>query len=285
MARKYTKRDHTPRFCKCGCGNSISIRSLQGWAAGHNSNKNMSGFLAATKRKHAAAVLSRGERKLCQCGCGELATLGRKWVYRHVKNSLTREQALAAGKKAAATRKARGYVWSDERRAAHKLMLSSDEYRNKVSAGLRRHMDTPTPARLAWFDRMAAKGFGGSKYVRGNFYSVKMQETFHYDSSWELVRLAALEASSDVLSFCRLPARIMYRANPVTDDGRNHWYYPDFGIEMRDGTYVIEEIKPLTQLAYKRNPLKSKAGERYCKLKGYQYRVITSLEDCKVISR
>ena len=70
-------------------------------------------------------------------------------------------------------------------------------------------------------------------------------------------------------------------------DGKTHCYYPDYFIEMTDGTYIVIEIKPSSQTkrplnenswageAYIKNMCKWKATMEFCKSKGYLFKILT----------
>ena len=70
-------------------------------------------------------------------------------------------------------------------------------------------------------------------------------------------------------------------------DGKTHSYYPDYFVEMHDGTCMVVEIKPSSQTvkplnencwaynAYVKNMCKWKATKEFCDAKGYQFKIIT----------
>ena len=70
-------------------------------------------------------------------------------------------------------------------------------------------------------------------------------------------------------------------------DGKTHSYYPDYFVQMEDGTCLVVEIKPSSQTkkpvnenswvgeAYRKNMCKWKATMEFCKAKGFQFKVIT----------
>ena len=76
-------------------------------------------------------------------------------------------------------------------------------------------------------------------------------------------------------------------------DEKIHTYYPDYFLEMEDGTYMLVEIKPYNQTQkpvnenawgyreYTKNMCKWKAAKEFCDSKGYKFRVFTE----KTISR
>lgn len=70
-------------------------------------------------------------------------------------------------------------------------------------------------------------------------------------------------------------------------DNSTHRYYPDYFVEMSDGSILIVEIKPYNQTqkpknencwAYKeyiKNMCKWKAAKEFCEKKGYQFKILT----------
>lgn len=70
-------------------------------------------------------------------------------------------------------------------------------------------------------------------------------------------------------------------------DGKTHSYYPDYFVEMHDGTCMVIEIKPSSQTrrpvnenswigeAYRKNMCKWKATMEFCKAKGFDFKIIT----------
>lgn len=70
-------------------------------------------------------------------------------------------------------------------------------------------------------------------------------------------------------------------------DKKMHSYYPDYFVQMTDGTCMIVEIKPSSQTtkpinenswlwdAYVKNMCKWKATMEFCNSKGYKFKVLT----------
>lgn len=70
-------------------------------------------------------------------------------------------------------------------------------------------------------------------------------------------------------------------------DGRWHRYYPDYYVEMTDGTKMVVEIKPynMTQnpksddirarKEYSKNVCKWKAALEFCRAKGFKFQIVT----------
>lgn len=85
---------------------------------------------------------------------------------------------------------------------------------------------------------------GKAKYIQGNFYSKKNDETYPYKSSYELAFLHQLEVNVEVLNFLYEPFELYY--NDVT--GKQRIYRPDFMVLYRDSSIEITEIKPYAML-------------------------------------
>ena len=70
-------------------------------------------------------------------------------------------------------------------------------------------------------------------------------------------------------------------------DGKMHRYYPDYYVEMVDGTKKVVEIKPYNQTKkpinencwaakeYAKNMCKWKAAKEFCDAKGYRFQILT----------
>lgn len=104
-----------------------------------------------------------------------------------------------------------------------------------------------------------------------------------YRSSYELKFITWLENSSKVLHWGSECIRIPY----LWVDGTTHSYYPDYFVEMVDGTKMVVEIKPHNQTQkplnencwgakeYAKNMCKWKATQEFCKAKGFIFKVLT----------
>ena len=104
-----------------------------------------------------------------------------------------------------------------------------------------------------------------------------------YRSSYELKFITWLENSNKVKQWGSECFYIPY----LYKDGTTHKYYPDYFVEMVDGTKLVIEIKPYNQTQkpindncwaakeYVKNVCKWKAAIEFCKNKGYIFKVLT----------
>lgn len=104
-----------------------------------------------------------------------------------------------------------------------------------------------------------------------------------YRSSYELKFITWLENNNKVKHWGSECFCIPY----LYKDGTTHKYYPDYFVEMVDGTKLVIEIKPYNQTQkpinancwaakeYMKNVCKWKAAMEFCKNKGYIFKVLT----------
>lgn len=104
-----------------------------------------------------------------------------------------------------------------------------------------------------------------------------------YRSSYERKFIVWLENSNKVKSWGSECICIPY----YYIDNSTHRYYPDYFVELIDGTKMVVEIKPHNQTkkpktdnswAYKeyvKNMCKWKAAKEFCEKKGYQFKILT----------
>ena len=104
-----------------------------------------------------------------------------------------------------------------------------------------------------------------------------------YRSSYERKFIAWLENNEQVKNWGSECIRIPY----LYIDGKMHSYYPDYFVEMVDGTKMVGEIKPSSQTKrpvnentwvgkeYRKNMCKWKATMEFCQAKGYKFKIIT----------
>lgn len=109
-------------------------------------------------------------------------------------------------------------------------------------------------------------------------------ESIIYRSSYEKKFIYWLENNPSVRHWGSECIRIPYY---YVKDQKTHSYYPDYFVEMIDGTCIVIEIKPMSQTkkpinenswasdAYYRNMCKWKAAIEFCKAKGYEFKVLT----------
>lgn len=105
-----------------------------------------------------------------------------------------------------------------------------------------------------------------------------------YRSSYEKKFIYWLENNPSVKHWGSECLRIPYF---YPKDGNTHSYYPDYFVEMQDGTCMVVEIKPSSQTkrpvnenswvaeAYYKNMCKWKATMEFCESKGYEFKIIT----------
>ena len=104
-----------------------------------------------------------------------------------------------------------------------------------------------------------------------------------YRSSYERKFIVWLENNEQVKNWGSECIRIPY----LYIDGKMHSYYPDYFVEMVDGTKMVVEIKPSSQTKrpvnentwvgkeYRKNMCKWKATMEFCQAKGYKFKIIT----------
>lgn len=104
-----------------------------------------------------------------------------------------------------------------------------------------------------------------------------------YRSSYELKFITWLEGSNKVKRWGSECFYIPY----MFIDGTTHKYYPDYFVEMVDGTKMVVEIKPYNQTKkpvnencwamkeYTKNMCKWKATMEFCQRKGYVFKILT----------
>lgn len=108
-------------------------------------------------------------------------------------------------------------------------------------------------------------------------------EKIIYRSSYELKFITWLESNSNVKQWGSECFYIPY----MFVDGTTHKYYPDYFVEMTDGTKMVIEVKPYNQTKkpvnencwaakeYTRNKCKWAAALEFCKSKGYKFKILT----------
>lgn len=136
----------------------------------------------------------------------------------------TRQKKLVALAKGRGWNK--GLTASDPRVArmqeASRRVCSTPEFRNKLSERA-----------TQWFRT-------GKHWLTGRYVSPRDQMIHYYMSGWELRRFQELDEDWDVVSWMSQPILIRYDFQ-----GSTHRYTPDIMVTYRDGTVVLEEIKPL----------------------------------------
>lgn len=109
-------------------------------------------------------------------------------------------------------------------------------------------------------------------------------ESIIYRSSYEKKFIYWLESNPAVKYWGSECIKIPYL---FVKDQKMHSYYPDYFVEMQDGTCLVVEIKPSNQTnkplnenswaynEYIKNMCKWKATKEFCNAKGYQFKIIT----------
>lgn len=107
----------------------------------------------------------------------------------------------------------------------------------------------------------------------GVFHSQKNGKWIPTGSRYEYIRMNQLENDPDVLSFDRCGDRIPYDFN-----GKIHFYIPDLMVKYKDGTVIIEEIKPDHQIAMDVNQIKAAAAQKFYAERNIDFRFITQTD-------
>lgn len=127
------------------------------------------------------------------------------------------------------------------------------------------------------------QGYVNLKSCKKIFPQLK-QEKVIYRSSYEKYFIIWLESCKKVKYWGSECLCIPYTS---AIDGKIHHYYPDYFIELEDGTGVVVEVKPFNQTQkpinensyahkeYVKNISKWKAAQEFCNKKGYQFKIIT----------
>lgn len=111
--------------------------------------------------------------------------------------------------------------------------------------------------------------FGGS-YIKGEYFSFKMNQNFKFRSSWEEIAFKWLDDNINVFQFYTEPFSIKYW-NPSKETHSN--YIPDILITFIDGRKFLIEIKPRRFHDTEKNQAKFKAAQEYCDNKGWIFEV------------
>ncbi len=111
---------------------------------------------------------------------------------------------------------------------------------------------------------------------RGIYVSFKCKEPIHYRSNWELEYAKYLDKNQDVISYSYEPYFILYVSNTKSKKIRK--YYPDFELNMSDGSKLLVEIKPKNKLTSKINMKKFAAAIAMCNQAGITFRILTEVD-------
>lgn len=135
------------------------------------------------------------------------------------------------------------------------------------------------------------QGYINTKSCKKIFPELKSDKVI-YRSSYEKYFIVWLENNKNVKHWGSECICIPYTSSL---DGKVHRYYPDYFIEMIDGTGIVVEIKPYNQTQkpinensyaqkeYIKNVCKWRAAKEFCEHKGYLFKIITekSIEKLK----
>ena len=102
------------------------------------------------------------------------------------------------------------------------------------------------------------------RYKSGVFRSDKCGREIQYESGLELEFIKALERSGEVLFYWEQPVAIPYWRGKLK--ART---YPDFGIYLRSGHFLLAEVKPLADMLDHRVQRKTEALMEYCSKRGF----------------
>jgi hypothetical protein len=112
---------------------------------------------------------------------------------------------------------------------------------------------------------------------------INNSEPVVYRSSYERTFVVWCETSSQVVRWGSECICIPY----LLPDGSRHKYYPDYYVEMRDGSKYVIEVKPSNQTKapvnenswahreWVKNNCKWRAAQEYCQAKGFQFKILT----------
>lgn len=105
------------------------------------------------------------------------------------------------------------------------------------------------------------KSNGTPKYLTGEYFSNKNQESFIYRSSYELAYYYKLEEDDNVITYMYEPFEVEY----IDMYKKNRMYRPDLLILYKDGSMSIVEIKPEAMLQDFTVQAKASAAKKYIK--------------------
>lgn len=127
----------------------------------------------------------------------------------------------------------------------------------------------PFSERIA--DRVSSKQVGREVIgKKGAFHTTKGDLWIPTDSTYELARLEQLELAQDVALMDRCRDRIPYHFG-----GRPRHYIPDFKLIMKDGSVIVEEVKPARWVTDPKVRAKVLAAQEFYLGRGVVFRVIT----------
>lgn len=104
------------------------------------------------------------------------------------------------------------------------------------------------------------------RYKSGVFRSDKCHREIQYESGLELEFIKELERCGEVLFYWEQPAAIPYWRGKLK--ART---YPDFGIYLRSGHFILAEVKPLADMLDHRVQAKAEGIMDFCSRHGFGF--------------
>lgn len=254
----------------------------------------------------------------CECGCGNrVKKKGRRFLHNHHVKVLKVYEAMAeyasslkgrtweeiyGEEKAAKMKKDKSVALKDRSYSEETIALWSSQRKGKGNPFYNKHHSNTTKKKL----RNHFKGkhlskehrrkvsIGLSKafeegrmnrksktYKEGKFFSFKNDKFIKYRSSYELFVYEFLEKMKKVKSYEVEPFHIEYLDENL--DIRR--YIPDILIKYVDGSMELVEIKPRNFISLPSNKCKFLAAEKFCKINGLSFSILTSKKGSTDISK
>ena len=123
-------------------------------------------------------------------------------------------------------------------------------------------------------DAFSLSAIKGRKHFKGTnlpWFSLKTNKWFVADSMWEALRMEQLDNNDDVIYWEKCTERIPY----LDENGKSHYYIPDFKIIYKDSHIEIEEIKPKNLLENRLNKIKINTAISFFSEKNIIFKVVT----------
>lgn len=114
-----------------------------------------------------------------------------------------------------------------------------------------------------------------SRYQRG-IHASPIAGECKFRSGWEQKYMIFLDAHADVASWSYEKLIIEYISNKST--GKIRKYYPDFYVELKNGTKFVVEIKQKRKLDSANVKKKSEAAKLWCHHHGMTFLMLTEIE-------
>lgn len=127
---------------------------------------------------------------------------------------------------------------------------------------------------LIWKDFSKTKKRKAPHFKEGYFVSLKNNgKCMHFRSGYEESVYKILESMNTVNTYAVEPIEVPYFFN-----GKSKRYFPDLIVFFTDGHVEVWEIKPKTQKLCPVNLAKWNACKEYCRLRNWNFEVITETE-------